>query len=111
MAFAQQGLRQGRVDVALERLSSLPSSHPECVQVVLMRVQVYAIRGEALFVRASELAPLRPEPYFELGMLDDGRQQHGSPADQFRRVLSIARSDPQAYDYLGLSLEALGEFS
>ncbi len=116
LAAAQQELQQGRVNAGLDRLSSLAASHPDCVPVILMQAQVHAMRGEdgqaeAMFVRACGVAPDRPEPHFQLGVFYDGRQQHGRAAEQFRRVLSITPSDPQAYDYLGLSLEALGEFA
>ncbi len=116
LAAVHADLQQGRIEGVLGRLSSLASSHPECPPVLLTLAQVRAMRGddseaEALFVRACKIAPDRPEPRFQLGVFYDGRQQHGRAAEQFRQVLSLTPHDPQAYDYLALSLEALGEFT
>lgn len=111
----QQELSRGQVDDALSRLSDLEDRHPACGPVATLQAQVQAGLGrmneaERSFQRAAELAPQRPEPHFQLGVFYDSRQQHGKAAEQFRKVLAITPSDPQAYDYLGLSLEALGEF-
>ncbi|MDE0104539.1 MAG: tetratricopeptide repeat protein [Bryobacterales bacterium] len=115
IAATQRALSQGQASVALSALASLAESHPECVPAIMLRAQVAAARGDAsqaesLFQQATDLAPTRPEPFFELGVFYDGRQQHGRAAEQFRKVLEIAPNDPQAWDYLGLSLEALGDF-
>ncbi len=96
-------------------LSTLAASHPNCLPGVLLRARAHAARGQAreaetLYLHACELAPAQPEPFFQLGVFYDGRQQHARAAEQFRKVLGLAPGDPQAYDYLGLSLEALGEF-
>ncbi len=80
-----------------------------------MRAQAEAARGqendaEAHFLRACEIAPNQPEPRLQLGVFYNGRQQHGRAAEQFRKVLALQPADPRSYDYLGLSLEAQGEF-
>ncbi len=116
LSTVRHDLREGRVEAGLDRLASLASSHPDCAPVLLMQAQVHARRGEdgqaeAIFVRACEAAPDHAEPHFQLGAFYDDRQQHGQAVEQFRHVLAITPADPQAYDYLGLSLEALGEFS
>ena len=54
--------------------------------------------------------PACPQPYFELGMFYDRRQQSGKAAEQFERVVQLSPENPQAYDYLALSLEPLGQF-
>lgn len=115
LTAVQQALAQGMVEAASGHLSELAQSHPDCPPALLLRAQLLAAHGdsrqaEALFMRASELAPSRPEPAFQLGVFYDSRQQHGKAAAQFRKVLTLTPADPQAYDYLGLSLEALGEF-
>ena len=115
LSVAQQALAQGRVDIASAQLADLAASHPDCPPAVLLRAQLLAARGdsreaEELFVRACTLAPSQPQPFFQLGVFYDSRQQHGKAAEQFRKVLGLTPTDPQAYDYLGLSLEALGEF-
>lgn len=115
LAAAQEALAQGMVDSASGQLKELAQSHPDCLPALLLRAQLLAALGdsrqaEASLVRASELAPSRPEPFFQLGVFYDSRQQHGKAASQFRKVLALTPGDPQTYDYLGLSLEALGEF-
>ena len=115
IASTQRALSQGQASAALRSLAALAESHPECVPAIMLRAQVAAARGDAsqaesLYQQATDLAPTRPEPFFELGVFYDGRQQHGRAAEQFRKVLEIAPTDPQAWDYLGLSLEALGDF-
>ncbi len=116
LAAAQEELGQGRVDSALARLAALARSHPKCGETPLLQAQVHAALGnarqaEGFFSEAITLAPGQPAPIFQLGVFYDGRQQHGRAAEQFRRVLALAPADPQAYDYLGLSLEALGDFA
>ena len=116
LAAARQDLGQGRVDAALTRLKALAESHPDCEATPLLQAQVHAALGktseaEDFFLAAIELAPGQPAAIFQLGVFYDGRQQHGKAAEQFRKVLALTPADPQAYDYLGLSLEALGEFA
>ena len=111
----QRALSEGRVSAALQGLSSLEEQHPDCVPAILLRAQVAAARGdergaESLYLRATELAPERPEPFFDLGVFYDGRQQHRRAAAQFRNVIDLSPSDPQAWDYLALSLEGAGDF-
>ena len=115
LAGVQAELAQGRAERALARLAALTSEYPRCAPVALVLAEVHAMRGESReaersFLRAGELAPDRPEPFFQLGVFYDGRQQHAKAAAQFRKVLALAPGDPQAYDYLGLSLEATGDF-
>lgn len=115
LTSVQQALAQGNFRVASAQLADLAESHPDCPPALVLRASVRAAQGdvrqaEELFLRACELAPAQPEPFFQLGVFYDSRQQHGKAAEQFRKVLRLAPSDPQAYDYLGLSLEALGEF-
>ena len=115
LSAVQADLAHGRADRVRTLLSRLVASHPRCAPATLLLAQVHAMRGESReaeesFVRACELAPDQPEPHFQLGVFYDGRQQHAKAAAQFRKVLRLVPSDPQAYDYLGLNLEALGDF-
>ncbi len=115
VSAARRALAQGHAAAARSALSALAASHPECAPAVALRAQFEAARGNAgeaerLFLRACNLAPGQPEPFFQLGVFYDSRQQHGKAAEQFRKVLALAPADPQAYDYLGLSLEGLGDF-
>ncbi len=115
LSATRELLSQGRFPDAWDKLSALSASHPDCAEVVLMDARMHAGRGqpqdaEKLFLRACQLAPSEPEPFFQLGVFYDGRQQHGRAAEQFRKVLRLTPGDPHAYDYLGLSLEALGNF-
>ena len=115
LSAAQQALARGSFEAARVQLAKLTRSNPNCAPALLLRAQLLAAMGdsreaEELYVRACELAPTQPEPFFQLGVFYDSRQQHSKAAEQFRTVLRLAPSDPQAYDYLGLSLEALGEF-
>lgn len=116
LATVQSTLREGRFEEAPKLLRALSESHPDCVPALTLRAQYAAASGdsavaERLFARACELSPGQPEPLFRLGMFYDSRQQHGRAAEQFRKVLALAPSDPQAYDYLALSLEGQGEFT
>ena len=115
LSAAQRALALGNIEIASAQLADLADSHPECPPALVLRAHLLAVLGdssqaEELYIRACELAPAQPEPFFQLGVFYDSRQQHGKAAEQFRAVLRLAPSDPQAYDYLGLSLEALGEF-
>ena len=115
LAAAQEELGQGRVEAALGRLATLAASYPRCGDTPLLQARVHAALGnaseaEGFFSKAVALSPGQAAPIFQLGVHYDGRQQHGKAAEQFRKVLAITPADPQAYDYLGLSLEALGEF-
>lgn len=108
-------VQQGQFQAVIARHAALAKSHPDCVQVVLLGAQAHASRGEyqeaeRAFARACELSPSDADPHFQLGVLYSNRQQHARAAEKFRRVLSLTPSDPQAYDYLGLSLEKLGDF-
>lgn len=108
-------VEQGRFQAVMERHAALAASHPDCVQVVLLSAQAHASRGEfqeaeQAFLRACELAPSDADPHFQLAVMYSNRQQHARAAEKFRKVLSLTPNDPQAYDYLGLSLEKLGEF-
>lgn len=110
-ALVEQGLFQA----VMERHAALAASHPDCAQVVLLGAQVHASRGEyqeaeQAFRRACELAPSDADPHFQLAVMYSNRQQHARAAEKFRKVLSLTPDDPQAYDYLGLSLEKLGDF-
>lgn len=108
-------VEQGRFQAVMERHAALAASHPNCVQVVLLGAQAHASRGEyqeaeQAFLRACDLAPSNADPYFQLAVMYSNRQQHARAAEKFRKVLSLTPSDPQAYDYLGLSLEKVGDF-
>lgn len=61
-----------------------------------------------LAVQASH--PSCAEAFFELGVLYDRTQQPGKAAAQFEKAVELAPDNPQAWDYLALSLEPLGEF-
>lgn len=115
LSSAQTALSRGQIETAVALLAVLARSYPDCGPAVLLHAQVQAGRGKAkeaeeLFLRACSLAPQQSEPFFQLGIFYDSRQQHGRAANQFRKVLKLTPGDPQAYDYLALSLEALGEF-
>ncbi len=115
ISATRTALASGDISAATRGLATLAARNADCVPAILLRAQVAAARGaaseaEELYKRACALEPTRPEPFFELGVFYDSRQQHGRAAEQFRAALDLAPDDPQSWDYLGLSLEALGNF-
>ena len=110
LSQVQRSLAQGRIQSAVDRLSGLTASHPECparsghAGAQFLARQGMAREAEEWFLKAVELGP-RPAPkaHFHLGVFYDSRQQHAKAAERFRKVLSLQPSDPQAYDYLALS--------
>ena len=87
LSEAQQALAQGRFEAARVQLEELTRSYPECVPALLLRAQLLAARGdsreaEELFLRSCELTPKQPEPFFQLGVFYDSRQQHAKAAEQ-----------------------------
>ncbi len=115
LAAAQVALSRGQPSAIESSLAALAKGHPDCSSALVLRAQVEVMKGrpqeaEKLFVRACELAPNQPEPFFALGAFYDGRQQSRQAAEQFEKVVKLTPSDPQAHDYLGLSREALGQF-
>jgi tetratricopeptide (TPR) repeat protein len=73
-----------------------------------------AMRGEPVAARKSleeacRITPNNAEPHFQLGILFDNSKLNREAVEQFRISVALRPSDPRAYDYLGLNLEALGE--
>jgi len=66
--------------------------------------------AERAYATVQTSHPSCAEAFFELGMLYDRAQQPGKAAPQFERVVALTPNNPQAWDYLALSLEPLGEF-
>ena len=78
---AHAAIQRRDAPAAEQILSAIQRSHPQCAQAK-----------------------------FELGMLFDRLQQPGKAAEQFEQVVKLTPENPQAFDYLALSLEPLGRF-
>jgi tetratricopeptide (TPR) repeat protein len=95
----------------VDKALSLKSEYPEAL---ILKGQMLAMRGEPVAARKSleaacRIAPNNAEPHFQLGILFDNSKLNREAVEQFRISVALRPSDPRAYDYLGLNLEALGE--
>jgi tetratricopeptide (TPR) repeat protein len=112
--FSQFSFDQGvylRAYDLVDKAVSLKSEYPEALT---LKGQMLAMRGEPLTARkileeACRIAPNNAESHFQLGILFDNSKRNREAVEQFRISVALRPSDPRAYDYLGLNLEALGE--
>jgi len=59
--------------------------------------------------KASKTAPADAEAHFQLGVLMDRQKRYVKAIEQFEKVIALEPANPQAYDYLALDLEPVGE--
>jgi tetratricopeptide (TPR) repeat protein len=112
--FSQFSFDQGvyrRAYDLVDKALSLKSEYPEAL---ILKGQLLAMRDEPLTARkaleeACRIAPNNAEAHFQLGILFDNSKLNREAVEQFRISVALRPSDPRAYDYLGLNLEALGE--
>ena len=107
--FSQGDYR--RSDALSERALSFDPDYPEALT---LRGQILVIKGQAataqeLLEKACKLAPGNVEALFQLGSLYDRNKRHVEAATQFEKVIALSPKNPQAYDFLALNLEPLGE--
>ncbi len=86
----------------------------EYSEALVLKGQILAMKGETTAARetldhASRISPKNAEAHFQLGVLFDGKKLHQEAVEQFNRAIALRPTDPRAYDYLALNLEALGE--
>jgi tetratricopeptide (TPR) repeat protein len=96
---------------------AVPLARAGCrgAEVALSAARSSAQRGdlagaEQAYVAIQGSHPECAEAYFELGVLYDRTQQPAKAAGAFERAVALAPDNPQAWDYLALSLEPLGQF-
>jgi tetratricopeptide (TPR) repeat protein len=112
--FSQFSFDQGvylRAYDLVDKALSLKSEYPEAL---ILKGQMLAMRGEPVAARKSleeacRIALNNAEPHFQLGIFFDNSKLNREAVEQFRISVALRPSDPRAYDYLGLNLEALGE--
>jgi len=112
--FSQFSFDQGnylRAYDLVDKALSLKSEYPEALT---LKGQMLAMRGDPVTARktleeACRIAPNNAEAHFQLGILFDNSKLNRQAVAQFRISVALRPSDPRAYDYLGLNLEALGE--
>ena len=112
--FSRFSFDQGAYERAydlIDKALTLKSEYPEAL---ILKGQLLAIKGEPGAARktleeACRIAPKNAEAHFQLGVLLDNSKLNREAVEQFRISVALRPSDPRAYDYLGLNLEALGE--
>jgi tetratricopeptide (TPR) repeat protein len=77
--------------------------------------EILALRGEAdrgisLIERACRLQDNNSENHFQLGKLYSAAGRRLEAVDQFNKVIGFVPGNAQAWDYLAINLEPLGEF-
>jgi tetratricopeptide (TPR) repeat protein len=65
--------------------------------------------GQVLLEKALQIVPANAEAHFQLGALMDRGKRYAEAIRQFQKVIALEPGNPQAYDYLALDLEPLGE--
>jgi tetratricopeptide (TPR) repeat protein len=112
--FAQFRFDQGEYQRAYDLIDKALKLKKEYPEALILKGQMLAMKGEPVAARkkleeASRIAPNNAEAHFQLGIFFDNRKLNREAVDQFRISVALRPSDPRAYDYLGLNLEALGE--
>lgn len=97
---------------ALSELALLDG--PDDSETLLLRGEMLAMQGQSaqaqeLIERACKSDPNNADAHFQLGIILDGRRRNPAAVAEFEKLLKLRPDDPQAYDYLALNLEQLGE--
>lgn len=114
LAAATEALDKGEVARA-DYLSSLALAlAPDCPDALVVQGRVSSLKGrprEALeaLEKAVRLAPGNAEARYQLGIWLYRARRYPDAVPQLEKVVALRPRDARAYDYLALSLEALGE--
>lgn len=112
--FAQYWLSRDQPARA-DYLSALALSlNPDCPEALVVRGRLLRASGGIQAARqalekAARLDPANAEAHYQLGIWSFLRRLHAEAATHFETVVALRPLDARAYDYLALSLEALGE--
>jgi tetratricopeptide (TPR) repeat protein len=85
------------------------------VDVLVLRGRILGMKddtggAEEMLVKACRLDPNSAKAHFELGVLYDRLQRNAKAVEQFEMVTRLGPGNAQAFDYLALNLEPLGQF-
>ena len=112
--LAQLLLEQGeyqRADaesaLALEKKPSEPAALAVRGENLIMKGEVEEATN--LLAQALQYDPDNVQANFQLGILADANKRHVEAVKHFEKVLAINERDAQAWDYLALNVEVLGE--
>jgi tetratricopeptide (TPR) repeat protein len=112
--FAQYWLSRGRRTPA-DYLSSLALSlNPDCPEALVAQGQILSLKGEKhaagqALQKAAGLDPANAEARYQLGIWFFRGMLYSEAVLQFEQVVARRPLDARAYDYLALSLQALGQ--
>jgi len=112
--FAQYWLSRDQPARADYESALALSLDPDSPEALVARGRLLGARGrpqearEAL-ERAVRLDPENAEAHYRLGVLAFRGKRHDVAATHFEKVVALRPVDALAYDYLALSLEALGD--
>lgn len=114
LAAIADAVKTGRWPEAERLLAPLSTSHPDCPEALVVQGRILGLKGQAqaarqTLERALQLDPANVEAQYQLGVWFFRGRLHLEAARHFERVASLRPADARAHDYLGLSLEALGQ--
>jgi len=89
---------------------------PDDPSALLFRGEMLAMQGktpqaEELVQKACRLEPNNAAAHFQLGVIFDQTRRRRQAAEEFQIVVKLKPADPQAWDYLALNLEPMGEIA
>jgi tetratricopeptide (TPR) repeat protein len=111
--FAEYWLSRGQRARADYQSSVALSLDPDCPEALVASARVSIAKGrpqEAFpaLVKAARLDPASAEAHYQLGVFLSQRKLYAQAAGEFEQVVALRPRDARAYDYLALSLEAVG---
>lgn len=112
--FAEYWLSRGQPARADYHSARALSLDPDSSPALAVKARLLSVRGrvgearEAL-ERAVRVDPANAEARYQLGVLSFRAKQRAEAARHFEKAAALRPADTRALDYLGLSLEALGE--
>lgn len=111
---AGQALDTGRWGDAERLLEPLTRSHPDCPDALVAQARIAGRKGQIrearqALERALRLDPAHADAHHQLGIWFFRGRLHPDAAREFEKVVALRPTDARAYDFLALSLEALGD--
>ena len=113
LASAAEALDKGQWARADYQSALALSLSPDCPEALVIQGRILSQRGQAHAARqalekAASLDPENAEARYHLGVWLYRRQLHPEAVPHLEKVVALRPMDARAYDYLALSLEALG---
>lgn len=114
LASIAEAAEKGRWPEVERLLQPLSASHPDCVDALVVQGRILGLKGQVhearlALERALRLDPHSVEAMYQLGVWFFRGRLHLDASRHFEKVVAQRPTDARAHDYLGLSLEALGE--